>query len=86
MLKLALIVHLRRLSEELLESRAGRREADRCFAAFENARPGGRTPPLPAVLHVAFVDRLLQRMREYGWMPPAPRSRTPCAPSTSGRP
>jgi len=35
MLKLALIEHLRRLSEELLESRAGRREADRCFAAFD---------------------------------------------------
>ncbi|MEO5988085.1 MAG: hypothetical protein ABIU54_12585, partial [Candidatus Eisenbacteria bacterium] len=39
MLKLALIEHLRRLSEELLESRAGRREADRCFAAFELSRP-----------------------------------------------
>ncbi len=66
MLKLALIEHLRRLSEELLESRAGRREADRIFAAFESAGPSGRPPPLPAVLHVAFVDQLLQRMREYG--------------------
>src|SRR5439155_8721602 len=37
MLKLALIEHLRRLAEELLESRAGRREADRTFAAFESA-------------------------------------------------
>jgi cyclic beta-1,2-glucan synthetase len=34
MLKLALIEHLRRLSEELLESREGRREADRFFAVF----------------------------------------------------
>ena len=66
MLKLALIEHLRRLSEELLESRAGRREADRYFALFESIRPGGQPPPLPAALHVAFVDQLLQRMREHG--------------------
>ncbi len=66
MLKLALVEHLRRLSEELLESRAGRREADRYFTLFEALPTGGRPPPLPAVLHVAFVDQLLQRMREYG--------------------
>ena len=66
MLKLALIVHLRRLSEELLESRAGRHHADRCFAAFEGVKPGMAPPPLPAQLQVAFVDQLLQRMREYG--------------------
>src|SRR2546426_1838043 len=66
MLKLALIEHLRRLSEELIESRAGRLEADRCFAGFESARASGRLPRLPEVLHVAFVDQLLQRMREYG--------------------
>ena len=47
MLKLALIEHLRRLSEELLESRAGRLEADRHFAGFESARANGRLPPLP---------------------------------------
>jgi len=66
MLELALVEHLRRLSEELLESRAGSLDADRCFAAFEASRPNGRMPALPAVLHVAFVDRLLQRMREFG--------------------
>ena len=66
MLKLALIEHVRRLSEELLESRAGRLEADRHFAGFESTRSSGRLPPLPEVLHVAFVDQLLQRMREYG--------------------
>ncbi len=66
MLKLALIDHLRRLSEELLESRAGRRDADRYFELFESTRPNGRPPPVPAVLPVAFVDRLLLRMREYG--------------------
>jgi cyclic beta-1,2-glucan synthetase len=66
MLKLALIEHVRRLSEELLESRAGRLEADRHFAGFEAGRASGRLPPLPERLHVAFVDQLLQRMREYG--------------------
>ena len=66
MLKLALIEHLRRLSEELLESREGRRAADRIFTAFENSRPNGRPPALPEVLHAAFVNQLLQRMREYG--------------------
>ncbi|TMQ69858.1 MAG: carbohydrate-binding protein, partial [Candidatus Eisenbacteria bacterium] len=66
MLKLALIEHLRRLSEELIESRAGRLEADRCFAGFESTRASGRLPLLSQVLHVAFVDQLLQRMREYG--------------------
>ena len=64
MLKLALIEHLSRLSDELIQGRAGRLEADRHFAAFESMRP--KLPPLPQVLHVAFVDQLLQRMREYG--------------------
>src|SRR6185436_4023236 len=63
MLKLALIVHVRRLSEEVLRARQARLDADRLFGAFENARPGARTPALPAVLHPAFVDQLLQRMR-----------------------
>jgi cyclic beta-1,2-glucan synthetase len=66
MLKLALIGHLRRLSEELIESRAGRFEADLHFAGFESGRKSARLPPLPPILHVAFVDQLLQRMREYG--------------------
>jgi cellobiose phosphorylase len=66
MLKLALIEHVRRLSEELLESRTGRVEADRHFVGFERTHAGERPAPLPELLHVAFVDRLLQRMREYG--------------------
>jgi cellobiose phosphorylase len=66
MLKLALIEHVRRLSQELLESRTGRVEADRHFAGFERTHAGGRPTHLPELLHVAFVDRLLQRMREYG--------------------
>ncbi len=66
MLKAALIEHLRRLSEDLLESRAGRLEADRFFGSFESARTSGRSPMLPQIFHIAFVDELLQRMREYG--------------------
>jgi cellobiose phosphorylase len=66
MLKLALIEHVRRLSGELLDSRAGRIEADRHFETFERARGDPRPGRLPDRLHVAFVDRLLQRMREYG--------------------
>ncbi|HEY2923715.1 MAG TPA: carbohydrate-binding protein, partial [Candidatus Eisenbacteria bacterium] len=65
MLKTALLEHLRRLSEELLESRAARLEADRFFSSFESTR-NGSTPTLPETLHVAFVDEILQRMREYG--------------------
>ncbi len=64
MLKLALIEHLRRLAEEVLEARAGRRAADAYFTAFEQAE--GPPPALPETFHVAFVDQLLQRMREYG--------------------
>ena len=66
MLKLALIEHLHRLTEELIRSREGRLAADRHFATFENRGAKGHLPSLPAVLHVAFVDQLLQRMREYG--------------------
>ncbi len=58
---------MRRLSEEVIESRAGRLEADRLFAEFENAQSSkGRLPLLPHSLHVAFVDQLLLRMREFG--------------------
>jgi len=64
MLRLALIEHLRRLADELVESRAGRRAADAHFDAFE--REGHRIPPLPESFHVAFVAQLLQRTREYG--------------------
>src|SRR5206468_805739 len=41
-------------------------EADRFFGSFESARTSGRSPMLPRIFHVAFVDELLQRMREYG--------------------
>ncbi|MFN3242190.1 MAG: GH36-type glycosyl hydrolase domain-containing protein [Planctomycetota bacterium] len=64
MLKMALITHLRRLVDELVESRAGHLAADRHLEAFE--RGAGLPPPLPGSFHVAFADRLLQRMREHG--------------------
>ncbi len=63
MVKLALIENLRRLAEETLAARDARREADAYVARIEG---DGRTPPLPAVSHSAFVVELLQRMREYG--------------------
>ncbi|HLE21561.1 MAG TPA: carbohydrate-binding protein, partial [Vicinamibacteria bacterium] len=65
MLKLALIENLRRLADEMIEAREARRAADAYVARIEAAGEG-RPPPLPVVLHPAFVLQLLQRMREYG--------------------
>jgi cyclic beta-1,2-glucan synthetase len=65
MVKLALIENLRRLAEETLDAREARRAAD-AYVARIDGEGGGRPPPLPAVLHTAFVVELLQRMREYG--------------------
>jgi cyclic beta-1,2-glucan synthetase len=65
MLKLALIENLRRLAEEMLAARAGRRAAD-AYVARIDAAGKGDAPPLPRVLHAAHVVQLLQRVREYG--------------------
>jgi cyclic beta-1,2-glucan synthetase len=65
MVKLALIENLRRLAEETLAARDARRAAD-AYVARIDEEGDGRTPPLPAVSHTAFVVELLQRMREYG--------------------
>jgi cyclic beta-1,2-glucan synthetase len=65
MLKLALIENLRRLAEEVLEAGAARQAAD-AYVAQVDAAGHGRTPPLPAQIHPAFVVQLLQRVREYG--------------------
>src|SRR6267378_3323536 len=62
-LRLALIENLRRLAEEILESRRARRTADAIVAEFEAARV---PPPLPASLDTACVVHLLQHVREYG--------------------
>lgn len=65
MLKLALIENLRRLADKILESRAARQAAD-LYVARIDAAGKGALPPLPPVLHTAFVVQLLQRIREYG--------------------
>ena len=98
LLKLALIEHVRRLSEELLESRAGRLEADRHFGGFEGVRAGGRLPPLPrcstspswtscssACASTAPAPPSCGSNSRSACWPPPRRSRTRCAPSTSGR-
>ena len=66
MLKLALIEHVCRLSEEVIEGRQARLEVERTLAVSGSTWSNGRAPVLPETLHVAFVDQLLQRMREYG--------------------
>src|SRR4029077_17938478 len=62
-LRLALIENLRRLAEEILESRPARKAADTLVAEFEGARV---PPPLPESLDTACVVHLLQHVREYG--------------------
>jgi len=64
MLRMALVEHLRRLTDELVQARAGRNAADLHFALFE--RTIDNPPPLPQSLHVTFVTQLLHRLREYG--------------------
>src|SRR5262249_41148424 len=64
-LKVALIENLRRLAEELLTARESRRVADAMIADFETTPPPP-PPALPPDSDMAFVVRLLQRVREYG--------------------
>jgi cellobiose phosphorylase len=66
MLKLALIEDLRRLAEEVLESREGRVAADAALARVDAAGDLRPDPVLPDVVTVAFTVQILQRMREYG--------------------
>ncbi|MGQ0548110.1 MAG: GH36-type glycosyl hydrolase domain-containing protein, partial [Armatimonadota bacterium] len=66
MLKVALIENLRRLSEELLESRAARLEANAHFARLEAAPAEPASVELPVKLPPAFVVQFLERLREYG--------------------
>ncbi|HEY7512015.1 MAG TPA: carbohydrate-binding protein, partial [Vicinamibacteria bacterium] len=63
MLKLALIENLRRLAVEMLVARAARLAAEEYLA---RAAAGGRLPPLPPSLPMAFVVQVLQGLREYG--------------------
>src|SRR6267378_498451 len=66
MLKLSLIENLRRLTDEIMESRLGEAEADRYFMRFESIELGEPLPPLPENLSNAFVVHLVQRTRELG--------------------
>jgi len=66
MLKLGLIENLRRLAEEILESRDGVTAADAYFEQFETIGAVTPLPPLPEPLPHSFVAHLLQRMRELG--------------------
>ena len=100
MLKLALIEHLRRLADELIESPGRAPGGGRALRRLRAARTSeAACRRCPKSFHVAFVEQLLQRMREYGagaagpaqaargaaGSPSARRSRRRCAPSTSGR-
>src|ERR1700730_7174600 len=62
-LKLALIETLRRLAEEILVARASRLAADATVAGCETGLPPSSLPPSA---DIAYVVRLLQRVREYG--------------------
>jgi cyclic beta-1,2-glucan synthetase len=66
MLKLCLIENLRRLTDEVMESRLGEVEADRYFARFEAAAEGEPLPALPEKISNGFVVQLVQRTRELG--------------------
>jgi cyclic beta-1,2-glucan synthetase len=65
MLKLSLIENLRRLTDEIMESREGEVEADRYFARFESIG-AGPLPRFPETLSNGFVVQLVQRMQELG--------------------
>ncbi|MGH2375723.1 MAG: GH36-type glycosyl hydrolase domain-containing protein, partial [bacterium] len=66
MLKVALIENLRRLSEDLLESRAARLDANAHFARLEAAPADRASVELPVRLPPAYVVQFLERLREYG--------------------
>jgi len=64
MLKLALIENLRRLADELLDSRAARRRADAHVAEID-AGPADAAVSIDPSVHDAYVLQLLHRAREY---------------------
>ncbi|HET9952641.1 MAG TPA: glucoamylase family protein [Candidatus Eisenbacteria bacterium] len=66
MLRLCLIENVRRLTDEIMESRGGEVEADRYFARFESTAAGTELPALPPSLSNGFVVQLVQRTRELG--------------------
>jgi cyclic beta-1,2-glucan synthetase len=66
MLRLSLIENLRRLTDEVMESRAGAAQAEQYYARSEAIWPNGTFPPLRDTPPNGFVVQLLQRMRELG--------------------
>ena len=64
MLKLALIENLRRLADEILESRAARRAAD-TFVSRIDEGPQDAAITIPADSHDAYLVQMLHRAREY---------------------
>ncbi|MEO8678116.1 MAG: glucoamylase family protein [Vicinamibacterales bacterium] len=65
-IRLALIEHLRRLAEELLEAREARRTADRHLERMDTAVDAAGFLPILPGLHPAHIVRLLHRLREMG--------------------
>ncbi len=66
-LKLALLTHLRHLTDGMMAARTGRAEAVAFLATMDTARAGGsRLAELPDRLRVPFVVHLMQCLREYG--------------------
>ena len=66
MLKLSLIENVRRLVDEIMESRSGEVAADRYFARLESTAAKEPLPALPERLSNGFVVQLIQRTRELG--------------------
>jgi cyclic beta-1,2-glucan synthetase len=66
MLRIALLENLRRLADEILQSRAARRAADQFLAAWDQRQETGRAPLLPEKPPTAYVVQLLRHLREYG--------------------
>jgi cyclic beta-1,2-glucan synthetase len=66
MLRIALLENLRRLADEILQSRAARRSADQFLAEWDQRDETGRPPLLPEKPPTAYVVQLLRHLREYG--------------------
>jgi cellobiose phosphorylase len=66
MLRIALLENLRRLADELLQSRAARLEADQFLADWDQREATGRAPELPEKPPTAYVVQVLRHLREYG--------------------
>lgn len=66
MLRIALLEHLHRLADHLLQARAARMEADQFLAHWGDPQTACRTCKLPEKPPTAFIVQLLHHLREYG--------------------